>query len=182
MNGCRFLADFVAEVGAEIGASVDDHPSCRSPHGSAGFNALAPDARDAYATHAMASGGGLATSLARRRRFWAMAASVNSSCAPRGPRSRRRPNRRMRLRWANSISTRLRSRHDCSKASVLPSARATSRASSWMLRGILRAGSFGQHRILSRHTAQSSFLALYSSCSTFTVLPVVASTLPAGHV
>jgi hypothetical protein len=30
---------------------------------------------------------------------------------------------RMRFRWANSISTRLRSRHDCSKASVLPSAR-----------------------------------------------------------
>jgi transposase len=29
--------------------------------------------------------------LGRRLRFWAMAASTNSSCAPRGPRRRRRP-------------------------------------------------------------------------------------------
>ena len=35
-------------------------------------------------------------------------ASRNSSRAPLGPRSRRRPSRRMRLRWANSISTFLR--------------------------------------------------------------------------
>jgi hypothetical protein len=33
-----------------------------------------------------------------------MAASVNSSCAPRGPRNRRRPSLRMRFKWANSIS------------------------------------------------------------------------------
>ncbi len=37
-------------------------------------------------------------SAASRRRFCAIAASVNSSCAPQGPRSRRRPNLRMRLR------------------------------------------------------------------------------------
>src|SRR6266496_4810102 len=43
-------------------------------------------------------------------------------------RSRRRPSFRMRLRWANSISTRLRSRRDCSKASVPANARAASRA------------------------------------------------------
>jgi hypothetical protein len=54
------------------------------------------------------------TSLAGRRRFCAIAASVNSSCASRGPRNRRRPSLRMRLRWANNISTRLRSRRDCS--------------------------------------------------------------------
>lgn len=83
---------------------------------------------------------------------------------------------------ANSISTCLRSLRDCSNASVLASARATSRASSWMLRGILRAGSFGQHRILNGQMSQSSLLALYSNCSTFTILPVVVSTLPAGHV
>ena len=77
------------------------------------------NARDAQATQAEVCGGDLATNFARRRRFWAMAARVNSSCAPRGPRNRRRPSLRMRLRWANSISTRLRSRHDCSKASVL---------------------------------------------------------------
>ena len=79
------------------------------PRGDGGCDALT-NTRDAYATHAAAGGGGLATNLPRRRRFWAMAASVNSSCAPRGPRSRRRPSLRMRLRWANSISTRLRSR------------------------------------------------------------------------
>jgi hypothetical protein len=32
-----------------------------------------------------------------------MVASVNSSCAPRGPRNRSRPSLKMRLRWANSI-------------------------------------------------------------------------------
>jgi hypothetical protein len=36
----------------------------------------------------------------------------------------------IRLRWANSISTRLRSRRDCSKAWVSASVRAASRASS----------------------------------------------------
>ena len=61
----------------------------------------------AVSRRAVASvGGGRATSLARRRRFCAIAASVNSSCAPRGPSSRRRPSLRMRLRCANSISTR----------------------------------------------------------------------------
>ena len=53
---------------------------------------------DAHATHAATAGGGRAISLASRRRFWAMAASVNSNWAPRGPRSRRRPSRRMRFR------------------------------------------------------------------------------------
>src|SRR5580765_4496758 len=115
---------------------------------------------DAYPLHMAAAGGGCAASLASLRRFWAIAASVNSSCAALGPRSLRRSSFRMRFRWANSISTRLRSWRDCSNASVLASARATSRASSYMLRGILRAGSFGQHRILNAQTSQSSLLAL----------------------
>jgi hypothetical protein len=42
---------------------------------------------------------------ARRRRFRAVAASRNSSLAPHGPRSRKRPSLKLRLRWANSIST-----------------------------------------------------------------------------
>jgi hypothetical protein len=46
--------------------------------------------------HSAICGGGPATRLASRRRFWAIAASVNSSCAPRGPRRRRRPSLRMR--------------------------------------------------------------------------------------
>src|SRR4029078_11648090 len=66
-----------------------------------------------------------------------MAASVNSSCAPNGPRSRSRPSLKMRLRWANSISTRLRWRRDCSKSAVLANARATSRAPSWRSRGYI---------------------------------------------
>ena len=38
-------------------------------------------------------------------RFWAVAARINSSFAPHDPRNRSRPNPRMRLRWAKSIST-----------------------------------------------------------------------------
>jgi hypothetical protein len=87
-----------------------------------------------------------------------MAPRVNSSCAPRGPRSLSRPGRKMRLRWANSISIRLRLRRDCSNAVVLASALATSRASSWMLRGILRSGAFGQHLGFSGQGPQSDTL------------------------
>jgi len=60
------------------------------------------------------SGGGSGLSLASFRRFWAVAANRNSSCALRGPLSRRRPSFKIRLRWANSISTRFRSRRDWS--------------------------------------------------------------------
>jgi hypothetical protein len=56
------------------------------------------------------------------RGFCAMAASVNSNRAPRGPRNRKQPSRRMRLRCANSISMRFRSWRDRSNASVLASA------------------------------------------------------------
>src|SRR5438132_1741 len=76
-----------------------------------------------------------------------MAAKTNSSWAPWGPRSRSRPSFRMRLRCANRISIFLRSRRDCSKASVSAKDRATSRACSWMSRGILRNGTFGQHSL-----------------------------------
>jgi hypothetical protein len=44
-------------------------------------------------------------SLASFLRFWAVAASKNSSLAPLGPRNLRRLSLRIRLRWANSIST-----------------------------------------------------------------------------
>src|SRR3546814_3716133 len=47
--------------------------------------------------------GGPCVSIARRRRFCAVAASVNSSLAPLSPRSRKRVTFRMRLRWAKSI-------------------------------------------------------------------------------
>src|SRR6516164_8933599 len=46
------------------------------------------------------------------RRFWAVAARMNSSRAPFGPRKRKRSSLRMRLRCANSISIFLRSRRE----------------------------------------------------------------------
>ena len=55
---------------------------------------------------------GAGSSLASLRRFWAVAARRNSSWAPQGPRSRNRSSLRMRLRWANSISTFFRSRRE----------------------------------------------------------------------
>ncbi len=48
---------------------------------------------------------GIGFILASLRRFWAAAARWNSSFAPFGPRRRKRSSFRMRLRWANSIST-----------------------------------------------------------------------------
>jgi hypothetical protein len=83
-----------------------------------------------YATQAGTIGGGRAISLASLRRFCAIAAHVNSNRAPHGPRNRSRPSRKIRFKCANSISTRFLSRPDCLNASVLASARATSRASS----------------------------------------------------
>jgi hypothetical protein len=63
-----------------------------------------------------------------------------SSRAPLKPLSRSRSSFRMRFMWANSISTFLRSRRDCWKASVLASARTRSRTSSSMSRVTLRTG------------------------------------------
>ena len=92
-----------------------------------------------------------------------MAARTNSSWAPRGPRSRSRPSFRMRFKCANRISIFFRSCRDCSKPSVPANDRATSRACSWISRGILRDGSFGQHCGLSGQTSQSGLLARYRS-------------------
>lgn len=44
-------------------------------------------------------------SFASFLRFWAVAASRNSSLAPLGPRNRRRPSLRMRLRWPTTSRT-----------------------------------------------------------------------------
>jgi hypothetical protein len=56
------------------------------------------------------AGSGIGISFASFLRFWTVAASINSSCAPFGPRNLRRSSLRMRLRCANSISTFLRRR------------------------------------------------------------------------
>ena len=64
--------------------------------------------------------------------------SSTSSLAPLKPRSRSRSSLRMRFMCANRISTFLRSRRDCWKASVLANARTRSRTSSLRSRVILR--------------------------------------------
>jgi hypothetical protein len=105
----QFRADFVAKVAGASGTGWREAwlraPSCRSLQRERRLRRSGTNARhatwtlpDAHATHSAASGGALATSLASRRRFWAMAASVNSNWAPRGPRNLRRPSRRMRFR------------------------------------------------------------------------------------
>ena len=88
---------------------------------------------------------GIGISFASFRRFWAVAARRNSSRAPFGPRSRNRSSLRIRLRWANNISTFLRSRREVRPSQDLAICRAISRAPSWMELGTLRAGVFGQH-------------------------------------
>jgi hypothetical protein len=127
-------ADFVAEVGdwktaPDRGEFLKAIYYARSMWRRA-LCLIGIDTHNAYAAQAPAAGGGRTISLASRRRFWAMAASVNSSCAPRGPRSRRRPSLRMRFKCANNISMRFLPLRDCSNASGLANTLATSRASS----------------------------------------------------
>jgi hypothetical protein len=121
------------------------------------FATAAPRAPSWAAYAAITSPAG--RSRASRRRFCAVAASRNSSLAPHGPRSRRRPSRNMRLRWANNISTFFRLRQTVSNSGVPASARATSRESSSISRGIFRTTASGQHFALSSQTSQSFLLA-----------------------
>jgi hypothetical protein len=168
------MIDFVAEVGCTDGCAAVIR--LRSPGFDLPALTLSTQLRR-YAVRWTRYGGGRATRDASRRRFWAMAARTNSSWAPRGPRSRSRPSRRMRFKCANRISIFLRSCRDRSKPSVL----ASDRASSWMSRGILRAGSFGQHCGLSGHTSQSSLLARYRSVLPSCTVPLVPSRFPPGQ-
>jgi hypothetical protein len=68
-------------------------------------NTTAAELCTLYAKHASVTGGGRMRSFASLRRFCAIAAIVNSNWAPHGPRKRRRPSRKMRLRCANSTPT-----------------------------------------------------------------------------
>lgn len=117
--------------------------------------AAKPPSCAAYAAIANPAG----RNRASRRRFCAVAASRNSSLAPHGPRSRKRPSRNMRLRWANNISTFFRRRQAASNSGVPASARAMSRESSSRSRGIFRATALGQHLALRWQTSQSFLLA-----------------------
>ena len=62
--------------------------------------------------------------------------------------------------------------------SVSASERAASRACSWISRGILRDGSFGQHRGLSGHTSLLSLLARYRSVLPSCTVPLVPAFRP----
>lgn len=84
-------------------------------------------------------------SLASFRRFGAIVVSRNLSLAPVGPRRRSRLSLKMRLRWANSISTFFRSRRDWRCSGVPAKPLATSRVASCTLPGTLRRGCPGQH-------------------------------------
>jgi hypothetical protein len=84
--------------------------------------------------------------LASLRRFWAVAASRNSSFAPHGPRNLSLFRPRMRLRWAKSISTFFRSFIEITYCSVFAMSRATWRASSCSSRVIDRKSMLGQQR------------------------------------
>src|SRR3974377_2587736 len=97
-------ADFVAEVGdwqnSRRPEKVLKASQLPCPRRRRRLRRAGTDARDAYATHTVDCGGGLATNFASRRRFWAMAASVNSSWAPRGPPNLWHPSLMIRFRWA----------------------------------------------------------------------------------
>ncbi len=107
---------------------------------------------DAYAGRIAVRGGGTRQrSLASLLRFCAVAVGRTSSLTPLKPRSRNRSSLRTRFMCANRISTFLRSRRDCSKASVLAKARTRSRTSSSRSRVILRTVAvvhcgFSEHR------------------------------------
>jgi hypothetical protein len=103
------MIDFVAEVGCTDGCAAVIR--LRSPGFDLPALTLSTQLRR-YAVRWTRYGGGRATRDASRRRFWAMAARTNSSWAPRGPRSRSRPSRRMRFKCANRISIFLRSCRD----------------------------------------------------------------------
>ena len=109
--------------------------------------------------HAARGTCGAGMSFASFRRFWAVAARWNSSRAPHGPRNRSLPKPRMRLRWANSISTFFRSLHEIAYCLILAMSRATWRASSCSSRVILRASALGQHLGFEGQAWQVSFRA-----------------------
>lgn len=85
--------------------------------------------------------------------------SKTSSLMPLKPRSRNRSSLRILFMWANRISTFLRSRCDCWKASVLAKARTWSRSSSLRSRVTLRATAV-VHLGFSKQREQSFLLAL----------------------
>jgi len=75
-------ADFVAEVAEEerpVGAELEAYAVTRSVRAVAGDYANDCQRFNPYATDGTDSGGGRATSMANLRRFWAIAASVNSN-------------------------------------------------------------------------------------------------------
>ena len=100
---------------------------------------------------------GVGSSFAILRRFWAVAANVNSSFAPFGPLRRNLLSPMICFMWANSISTFRLARREATNASVLAMSRARSRAPSWIDLVTFRLGVLGQHLNFSSHPSQSDF-------------------------
>src|SRR5258708_37586162 len=126
----------------------------------AGDGMNSTDATEAYAgTTFIAFGGGRQIWFASVLRFCTIAARWNSSRAPERPRNRIRSKRWWVFRWANRISTLLRSSRDLANSGLPINARATSRASSCTSRGIFRKVIFGVHLALMWHEPQSRVLA-----------------------
>src|SRR5262249_14366225 len=92
------LADFVAEVAvgmarSPVGLGREVYLAACSvgaPAWSRSLRSALQVRPGAYPVHKATAGGGCLASLASLRRFWAIAASVNSSWAPSRPRNRRR--------------------------------------------------------------------------------------------
>ena len=90
-----------------------------------------------------------------------MAASVNSSCAPRSPPSRSRPSYRMLLRWADGNSTFLRFACAFGLKSAFKASRAKSRTSSCSSLARYRVLVFGQRFSLDGRASHWALLARY---------------------
>jgi hypothetical protein len=124
-----------------------------------------------------ATSAGRDRNFASLRRFWAVAASRNSSLAPFGPRRRSRPSLRIRLRCAKSISIFLRRCRERSKAGVLASDRARSRTGRTLSLSRTLATAFARRRF----EAQVRMFRAGRECS-HPFAPAVASDYPVMDV
>ena len=117
-NSVIWLLRFARELSIEGFCRAERLVACSAAEFLAPFPVLV------YVAMAPAIRGGAGPAYrASFRRFCAVAASRISSRAPESPLRRNRSSLRMRLRWANAISTFLRSRRDCSNALVWARAR-----------------------------------------------------------
>ena len=135
-----------------------------------------------YLRHASTAGGGRATSFATRRRFWAIAPSVNSSCAPYGPHNRSRPSLKMRSRCRRAF----RRACDCGATAQTLACRQVLGRHRRRLHGCCaglcaRAPSDSIEVLAGKEGPQSEVLARYSNVTPSWTRPVVYNSLPCGQ-